>query len=235
MKKWIAGAVLGAFGLAYTTAGAVRPVGPTAFAASANGIVAAYGFEAGSGTTVADSSGNGNNGTIANATWLTTGKFGNALNFNGTSARVNVPDSASLHLTTGMTLEAWVNPSTVNSNWRDVIYKGDDNYYLEATSTNASRPDAGLIAGGTYADVYGTAALAVNAWSFLTETHDGATVRLYVNGTQVGSTPHTGNISTSTNQLQIGGDRIYGQYFNASSTKYASTAKHSPPPPSKQR
>ena len=48
-----------------------------------------------------------------------------------------------------MTLEAWVNPTTVNGNWRDVIYKGNDNYYLEATSTNASKPDAGLIAGGT--------------------------------------------------------------------------------------
>ena len=38
-------------------------------------------------------------------------------------------------------------------------------------------------------------------------------VRLYVNGTQVASTAHTGAISTSTNQLQIGGDSLYGQYF----------------------
>ena len=33
------------------------------------GLVAAYGFDEGSGTTVADRSGNGNNGTLANATW----------------------------------------------------------------------------------------------------------------------------------------------------------------------
>ena len=72
-----------------------------------------------------------------------------------------------------MTLEAWVNPSTVNANWRDVIYKGNDNYYLEATSTNASRPDAGMIAGGSYADAFGTAALTANTWSYLTETYDG--------------------------------------------------------------
>ena len=39
-------------------------------------------------------------------------------------------------LTTAMTLAAWVKPSTVTSAWRDVIYKGNDNYYLEATSTN---------------------------------------------------------------------------------------------------
>ena len=47
-----------------------------------------------------------------------------------------------------------------------------------------------------------------------TETYDGSTLRLYVNGTQVGaSTAHTGTIATSTNPLQIGGDSIYGQYF----------------------
>ena len=112
-----------------------------------------------------------------------------------------------------MTLEAWVNPSTVNANWRDVIYKGNDNFYLEATSTNASQPDAGMIAGGSYADAFGTAALTANTWSYLTETYDGSTLRLYVNGTQVASTAHTGAIATSTNPLQIGGDSIYGQYF----------------------
>ena len=112
-------------------------------------------------------SGNGNNGTITNATWSTSGKYGGALQFNGTSALVTIPDAASLHLSSGMTLEAWVNPSTVNANWRDVIYKGNDNYYLSATSTNASLPDAGMIAGGTYADAFGTSALPANTWSFL--------------------------------------------------------------------
>ena len=38
-----------------------------------------------------------------------------------------------------MTLEAWVNPSTVNANWRDVIYKANDNFYLEATSIERRR------------------------------------------------------------------------------------------------
>ena len=112
-----------------------------------------------------------------------------------------------------MTLEAWVNPSAVNANWRDVVYKGNDNFYLEATSTNGSRPDAGTIAGGSYADAFGTAALPANSWSHLTETYDGATLRLYVNGTQVASTAHTGTIASSTNPLQIGGDSIYGQFF----------------------
>ena len=188
------------------TASATTPAAPT-------GLVAAYAFDEGSGTTVTDASGNGNNGTITNATWATAGKYGEALQFNGTNALVTIPNAASLQLSTGMTLEAWVNPSTVNANWRDVIYKGNDNYYLEATSTNASKPDAGLIAGGSYADAFGTAKLTASTWSFLTETYDGSTLRLYVNGTQVASTAHTGAIATSTNPLQIGGDSLYGQYF----------------------
>ena len=75
--------------------------------------MAAYAFGEGAGTTVADSSGNGHTGTIANTTWTATGKYGTALSFNGTNAKVTIPDAASLHLSSGMTLEAWVNPSSV--------------------------------------------------------------------------------------------------------------------------
>ena len=64
----------------------------------------------------------------------------------------HVPDCASLHLTTAMTLEAWVNPSDVTSGWRDVIYKGNDNYYLEATSEPRRPAGGGAIIGGSYAD-----------------------------------------------------------------------------------
>src|SRR5438046_5942311 len=109
-----------------------------------------------------------------------------------------------------MTLEAWVYPTTVNSAWRDVIYKGNDNYYLEVTSTNSSRPAMG----GTFgSDLVGTSALTANTWAHLAATYDGATMGLYVNGVQVTSRAQTGAIATSTNPLQIGGDSIYGQYF----------------------
>ena len=48
---------------------------------TAPALVAAYSFDAGSGTTLADLSGNGNNGAISGATWSTSGKYGKALSF----------------------------------------------------------------------------------------------------------------------------------------------------------
>jgi glucose/arabinose dehydrogenase len=183
-----------------------------AWGASPN-LVAAYSFDEGAGTTVTDASGNSNTGTLVGATWTGSGKINGALSFNGTSSRVDVPNASSLQLTTAMTLEAWVNPTTITSKWRDVIYKGRDNYFLEASSTNAGKPVGAGIIGGVNTKAIGTAALATNTWTHLATTYDGAALRLYVNGTLVRTTPVTGTIATSTNPLQIGGDSIFGQYF----------------------
>ena len=181
------------------------------FTAQSSGLVAAYAFNEVTGTTVADVSGNGNTGTLSGATWSTSGKYANALSFNGSSALVSVADSASLDLTTGMTLEAWVNPSSTSGAWRDVIYKSNDIYYLEGSSPQGQSPAMG----GTFSPspLYGTAALAANTWSHLAATYDGTTMRLYVNGTQVASQAQTGTIQTSTGAFSIGGDSLYGQYF----------------------
>ena len=62
-------------------------------------------------------------------------------------------------------------------------------------------------------EAFGTVAITANTFTHLATTYDGSAVRLFVNGTQVASTAATGSIATSTNQLQIGGDNIYGQYF----------------------
>ncbi|MGA9363632.1 MAG: invasin domain 3-containing protein, partial [Bacteroidota bacterium] len=60
------------------------------------GLVAAYAFDEGTGTTVADASGHGFTGTISGATWTTSGKFGSALVFNGTNAVVTIPNATLL-------------------------------------------------------------------------------------------------------------------------------------------
>jgi hypothetical protein len=58
----------------------------------------------------------------------------------------------------------------------------------------------------------GPAALPLNTWTHVAATYDGATLRLYINGAQVSSQPHSGAIVTSTGALRIGGDSA-GEYF----------------------
>src|SRR5205807_10656295 len=128
-------------------------------------------------------------------------------------AVVNVPDAAALHLTTAMTSEAWVEPTAAANGWQDLIYKGNDNYYLESSSTYGNAPVAGGIVNSAHLEAYGSSALPTNTWSFLTATYDGTTMRLYINGVQVASKAGSGSLRTSTNQLQFGGDSFYGQYF----------------------
>ena len=180
---------------------------------SPSGLVAAYSFNEASGVSTLDASGNNNTGTISNATRSTAGKFGKALSFNGTSARVNVPDAASLDLTTGMTLEAWVRPSALTS-WRTVILKeaaGGLAFSLYA-HTSASRPE-GYVHVTTDMAASGTSPLTLNTWTHLAVSYDGATIRLYVNGVEVGSQALTGPIATSTGALRIGGNAVWGEYF----------------------
>ncbi len=183
---------------------------------STTGLVAAYSFNEGTGSTVADSSGNGNTGTILGATW-TTGLYGNALSFNGTNSWVTVNGSSSLNLTGGMTLEAWVKPTAAASNWTAVMLKertGGLDYALYAAD-GANQPPAGYIdTSNTDYDSRGLSLLPLNSWSFLTATYDGSNLDLYVNGTLVTAQTVSGLITTSASgALRIGGDSIWGEYF----------------------
>ena len=180
---------------------------------SANGIlVAAYGFDEGSGATVADVSGSGNDGSIVNAARTSDGLYGGALSFDGSSARVLVPDSASLHLGSDMTLEAWVKPSTAGAAWQDVIHKGSDDYFLDAASPTGY-PAAGGIFGGAPGTAYGDEALPARAWTHLALTYNGSKLRLFVDGSRVAAVAANGPIASSNSPLEIGGDGILGQFF----------------------
>src|SRR6266853_1279183 len=186
---------------------------PSPASAQTPGLVAAYAFNEGSGTTVADMSGNNNNGTISAATWTTAGRFGNALVFNGTSARVTVPDAASLQLTTGMTLEAWVFPTATPTNWRAIVDKNVDGYYLMASTDKGDGPSAGGTWVGGNQNTYGPSVVEVNTWTHLAATFDGETVRLFVNGAEVASQAQTTPLATTTGTLQIGGDSYPNEFF----------------------
>jgi hypothetical protein len=182
--------------------------------ATASSPVAAYNFNAGSGTTLADRSGTGNNGSISGAAWTTAGKNGGALTFDGVNDLVTVPDSASLDLTTAYTLEAWVRP-TSTSGWRCVMVKETPTtlaYGLYAAGF-PNRPSSWLTINGNFVALDGPAAVPVNAWTHLATTYDGSTLRLYVNGVQVSSKPAPGAAPTSGAPFRLGGNTIWSEWY----------------------
>jgi hypothetical protein len=101
--------------------------------APATGLVSAYAFDAGSGTTAADSSGERNSGAIEGATWAR-GRYGDALRFDGKTSVVRVSPSASLDLGKQMTLSGWVRPAARQAGWRTIVQRQTDAYFLTAGS-----------------------------------------------------------------------------------------------------
>jgi hypothetical protein len=177
------------------------------------GLVAAYGFDEASGAVVTDASGAGNTGTITGATRTASGRFGGALVFGGTGNWVTVNDSASLDLTTGMTLEAWVNPSATTS-WQTVLMKESSTGLAYALfGRDTSRPVGYVNLGGSDRGARGTTSLTSNTWTHLAVTYDGARLRLYVNGVQVRSSSYSGAIASTAGALRIGGNSLSGEYF----------------------
>ncbi|MGH2797257.1 MAG: LamG-like jellyroll fold domain-containing protein, partial [Thermoleophilaceae bacterium] len=165
-----------------------------------HGLVAAYGFDQGSGTTLVDSSGNAHNGVVVGATWSGAGRFGSALSFDGVNDRVDLAGLGTFY-DDGLTYEAWVKKGTTK---RDVAVLGTwvakedggpmiwvdhlgGRYYL--TLNKSSSPAAGYLGSGR--------SPAVDEWQHLAATYDGAVARFYVDGVEVATKAFTGNVGDS--------------------------------------
>ena len=99
------------------------------------GAVAYYDYESGSGSTLVDQSGNGNDGTINGATWTTESQYGSyGLSFDGTDDYVDISSAAGAVTDGDFTLGTWTyipsgdsvnNPAAVSlgipSNWTDDV------------------------------------------------------------------------------------------------------------------
>ncbi len=95
--------------------------------ASDRAMVGYWPFREGEGAKVSDDSGCFNNGGLNLSHWTAEGKVGNAIQFSGGTADtegtfVQVPDSTSLDLSTGISFSAWIkNDSTTHAN---IVNKG---------------------------------------------------------------------------------------------------------------
>jgi hypothetical protein len=168
----------------------------------------------GKGSVANDYSGHHENGSLEGSAQWTRGRFQGGLAFNGGEAAVQVPASPALEPTT-VSVSAWVDAGASPGIYRYVLAKGANgcsaasyglytgsNGGLEFyVSTNnglswTTSPDAGQgVWNGQWHNVVGT--------------YDGSSVRLYVDGQQVGSgTPHSEPIAyalPTSNNLAIGG------------------------------
>ncbi|MFQ5908655.1 MAG: DUF2341 domain-containing protein [Thermoplasmata archaeon] len=153
-----------------------------------------------------DSTSNNNDGTNQGST-DTTGKIGDSQNFAG-SQWVQVPHSSSISITgTQITVSAWVNLSQSQPNDAGVVLKSTSSYEIhlgvETADTGNFRIN-GTGAPTSYCRI-DTSVLAVGVWYYLTGTYDGATTRIYRNGTEEANcTSQSGNILGNTEPVVIG-------------------------------
>jgi hypothetical protein len=96
------------------------------------GLIAAWGFDHGSGRWAADASREGNRGRLIGASWASRGRYGAALRFDGAGSLVRVPASPTLDVDDALTISAWVRPERSRSGWRTVLHRQTDAYFLMA-------------------------------------------------------------------------------------------------------
>ena len=194
---------------------------PTLAQSGASGLVAAYGFDEGTGNTVQDQSGNNLTGTIVGATWTTAGMYGNALSFNGTSSYVDLGSPSAFQLTGSMTIEAWVKAAANPADDGQIVSKSNGAGWQLKTSPDTGPHTFGIsvsVNSTTKAQRYSTAVPALNTWYHIAGVYDAAALTLstYVNGvldngTLRGTVPASQLNQTANVNI---GRRTGGFYFN---------------------
>ena len=186
------------------------------------GLVAGYGFNEGSGATVNDASGHGITGNIFGATWITGGRFGKALSFNGSSSYVDLGNPALLQITGSMTWSAWVKAAANPPDDGQIVAKSNDlsGWQLKTSPDTGPHTFGVTVSGGTtaFAQRYSATVRSLNTWYHVAGVYNAAarTLDIYVNGVRDNGVL-TGTIPASQINSAVNvniGRRSGGYYFN---------------------
>ncbi|MFM2330638.1 MAG: hypothetical protein RLZZ26_145 [Candidatus Parcubacteria bacterium] len=159
-----------------------------------------------------DSTSNANHSSGVGSGTFGSGQIGGGVANNSESNTViNIPYTSSLDLSpTSITVSAWVLPTDkIPTNYDAIIGKevagGGWPYTLYHLGRAAGSSQVIFqISDNVNYDFVQAGDLPAGQWEYLTGTYDGATIRLYQNGVQLGTTASTKNIGTNTRPLGIG-------------------------------
>jgi hypothetical protein len=168
------------------------------------------------GTTAADSSLYGRNGTTTGSpAWTYRCNGTGVLNFNGTSQYVAVSNAAHLQPTAALTIAGWIQGDAwgAGTDADAILRKGDanpNNYGLQISDGRIEL----LLDGNDGSGIRGNTVLKTGEWYHVAATWDGAYARLYLNGV-LDNTPtaRAAPIASDTRSLYIGG-RLGADYFD---------------------
>ena len=162
---------------------------------------------------ITDSTANSNNGTDTNSPTLgATGKINGATTFGTGNDYILIDDSSSLDISGNITLEAWINPATLDGTHRRIIVKPNTSwsephymYSLWVYGTGVDNLGFGISNGTTRAYQW-NGTLSTGTWQHVAGTYNGTTLKWYINGeyiTEMSSGTVT-NIGTNDQAVSIG-------------------------------
>jgi hypothetical protein len=158
-----------------------------------------------------------NDGSARDGMTYGAGKVGRGFLHNG-SSYAEIPNAASLQITTQLTMAAWINPNDVSST-RQIISKfsltpGNFGYQMNLFPTGSLRMDVSGN-GSTYTLLNSpSGTLSVGAWAHVAATFNAGVSKLYVNGVEVAAaTLPVTSIYPATVPLFIGVGHGGVQYF----------------------
>ena len=188
------------------------------------GPAAAYAFDEGAGTTAADASGHGLTGTLTGgATWIV-GKYGTAVNLDGSDDFVNLGNPTGLQLTGSMTVSAWVYSAAFPVDDAAIVSKRagtEVGYQLDTTTDRGPRTIGFKLTSSSGSNMmrYGATTLQLNTWYHVTGVYDAAarTMSVYLNG-QLDNGSLVGTVTAaqqnSANNVNIGRRGSSGSAFS---------------------
>jgi predicted ribosomally synthesized peptide with SipW-like signal peptide len=196
-------------------------------------LLAEWKFNENSGTSVADTSGHGNNGTISGATWVA-GRNGSGLEFDGANDYVSIPYNSNFNLgaTTSFTIEYWFNRHTTGWNaafsqlstseqfgmkghYASRFWSGSTEHMWTIAKTVSDPNDPMDMSEAMQRLNYPS----LNVWHHVANVYNGTTMKTYIDGVLTGNTSVSGVILAPIANFPslIGAQQdgnYQGQYFD---------------------